>query len=48
MIGTVEATGKPTGEYDEQYGKEPPLCGTVRCVEYNTLAIRFTDPSCRE
>jgi hypothetical protein len=48
VIGTVAATKKPSGEYDEEYGKEPPLCGTPNCVAYNTVAIRFSDPSCRE
>lgn len=41
VIGTVLAK-HPTEQ------KEPPLCGTVRCVEYNTVAIRFADPDCRE
>jgi hypothetical protein len=23
-------------------------CGTLNCVQYNTVAIRFTDPSCKD
>jgi len=41
VIGTVlaEAARSPS---------EASICGTPKCVQYNTLAIRFTDPSCTE
>jgi hypothetical protein len=41
VIGTVLAT--PSKDPDGA-----PLCGTRKCVEFNTVAIRFEDPSCRD
>ena len=39
VIGTVLAgEGEPA--------REDRVCGTPKCVQYNTVAIRFTDPSC--
>lgn len=39
VIGTVLATG-------DSAGKEPALCGTPSCPQFNAVAIRFTDPAC--
>ncbi len=40
VIGTVLAQqGQP---------QKAAICGTPNCLQYNTVAVRFTDPSCRE
>jgi len=41
VIGTVlaEAGRKPA---------DTTICGTPNCVQYNTVAIRFTDPTCTD
>jgi hypothetical protein len=39
VIGTVLAQ-------EDGSGSEPGICGTLKCIQYNTLAIRFTDPAC--
>ena len=41
VIGTVLA-GAATP------AREDGVCGTPNCVQYNTVAIRFSDPNCRE
>jgi len=41
VIGTVLAT-HPQGP------NGGALCGTPKCVEFNTVAIRFEDPACRD
>ena len=40
IIGTVEA---------DSSGNNPKaaVCGTPKCVTFNTVAIRFSDPACR-
>jgi hypothetical protein len=41
VIGTVLAEAdRPTGG--------AAICGTLNCVQYNTVAIRFTDPACTD
>jgi len=41
VIGTVLAeAGRPAGD--------ARICGTPNCVQYNTVAIRFTDPTCTD
>ncbi|MCL7960400.1 MAG: hypothetical protein M8861_09430 [marine benthic group bacterium] len=41
VIGTVLAEAdRPAGERS--------TCGTPNCVQYNTVAIRFTDPACTD
>ncbi len=39
VIGTVLAES-------ESSASQAGACGTPRCVQFNTVAIRFTDPSC--
>lgn len=41
VIGTVlaEAARAPS---------DTSICGTPSCIQYNTVAIRFTDPTCRD
>lgn len=41
VIGTVLA------EADRSAG-ERSTCGTPNCVQYNTVAIRFSDPACTD
>ncbi len=41
VIGTVLA------ESDSSAGRAG-ACGTPNCVQFNTVAIRFTDPSCTD
>ncbi len=41
VIGTILAeAGRPAGD--------ARICGTPNCVQYNTVAIRFTDPACTD
>lgn len=40
VIGTVLAQ-------KDSSASQAGICGTPNCIQYNTLAIRFTDPSCR-
>ena len=40
VIGTILA--------QEGQSDRASTCGTPNCVQYNTVAIRFTDPSCTE
>ena len=41
VIGTVLAEeGRPAAD--------AAICGTPNCVQYNTVAIRFTDPGCTQ
>lgn len=41
VIGTVLAeTARPPADAS--------ICGTPSCIQYNTVAIRFTDPDCRD
>jgi hypothetical protein len=42
VIGTILAQ---EGQPDRT---ESGTCGTLNCVQYNTVAIRFTDPSCKD
>ncbi len=39
VIGTVLAESESTAS-------QAGACGTSRCVQFNTVAIRFTDPGC--
>jgi len=41
VIGTVlaEAARPPS---------DTSICGTPRCIQYNTVAIRFADPTCTD
>jgi hypothetical protein len=39
VIGTALAKARPTDPRKN-------ICGTRKCVQYNTVAIRFTDPEC--
>lgn len=41
VIGTVLAEG-------EASGRSAAVCGTPNCLQFNTLAIRFTDPECTD
>lgn len=41
VIGTVLAQGGKSRS-------EASICGTPNCVQYNTLAIRFSDPACTD
>lgn len=40
VIGTVLA--------QEGRSQKAAICGTPNCLQYNTVAIRFTYPGCRE
>jgi len=39
VIGTVLAQSGSSAN-------QASVCGTANCIQYNTVAIRFTDPSC--
>lgn len=39
VIGTVLAQSGSSAS-------QASICGTPNCLQYNTVAIRFTDPSC--
>jgi hypothetical protein len=41
VIGTVLAEAGRTPD-------DAGICGTPNCVQYNTVAIRFTDPTCTD
>lgn len=40
VIGTILA--------ERERSDAVAICGTPNCVQYNTVAIRFTDPSCTD
>ena len=40
VIGTVLA--------QEGQSQKAAICGTPNCLQYNTVAVRFADPSCQE
>lgn len=47
QMGADGVIGTPQAESDTG-GAKAAVCGTPRCVTFNTVAIRFTDPTCRE
>ncbi len=40
VIGTVDAES-------QSQNPKSAVCGTPRCLTFNTVAIRFSDPACR-
>lgn len=42
VIGTILADSSSAAS------KSSPWCSTTNCIQYNTVAIRFTDPQCTD